>query len=149
MRILVDAHALIWYVDQDHLLVPPHAAITSANNYIFLSAATIWEISIKVGLRKLSLSLPYRQWMNKAIAAFRLTSLPITVEYAGAQAALPQHHGDPFDRMLVAQALSERLPVVSAMQCSISMERLGFGAWPSQEPIGPSTAGAGQTARAI
>ncbi len=115
MRILVDAHALIWYVDQDQLFsTDAHAAITSANNDLFLSAATIWEISIKVGLRKLSLSLPYRQWMNKAIADLRLASLPIIVEYANAQAALPRHHGDPFDRMLVAQALSERLPIVSA-----------------------------------
>ena len=115
MRVLVDAHALIWYVDQDHLLsTTAHAAITSAGNDLFLSAATIWEISIKVGLQKLSLSLPYRQWMNKAIADLRLTLLPITVEYADAQATLPRHHGDPLDRMLVAQALAERLSVVSA-----------------------------------
>ena len=61
MRLLLDSHALIWYVDQDHLLVPAaHAAITDPSNDLLLSAATIWEVPIKVGLGKLSLSLPFR-----------------------------------------------------------------------------------------
>ena len=72
-----------------------------------MSAATIWEIGIKVGLKKLSLSMPYREWMNKAIADLGLTLLPITVEYADVQAGLPKHHGDPFDRLLAAQASRE------------------------------------------
>ncbi len=56
MRLLLDAHALIWYVDQDHLLSRrAHAAITSPSNDLIVSAGTIWEIAIKVGLRKLSL----------------------------------------------------------------------------------------------
>lgn len=115
MRVLLDTHALIWYVDQDHLLsASAHAAITNPDNELFLSAATIWEISIKVGLKKLTLSTSYRQWMNKAIADLGLTLLPITVEYAGAQAELPRHHGDPFDRLLAAQAQVEDVPVVSA-----------------------------------
>ena len=65
MRLLIDSHSLIWYVDQDHLLSPAaHASITDPNNDLLLSAATIWEIAIKVGLKKLSLSMPYREWMN-------------------------------------------------------------------------------------
>ena len=115
MRVLLDTHALIWYVDQDHLLSPSaHAAITSADNDLLLSAATLWEVSIKVGLKKLALSLPYRQWMNKAIADLGLILLPITVDYADVQAGLPRHHGDPFDRMLIAQAQVENVPLVSA-----------------------------------
>jgi PIN domain nuclease of toxin-antitoxin system len=96
MRHLVDAQSLIWYVDQDHLLSPAaHAAITAPANDLLLSAATIWEIAIKTGLKKLALSLPYRQWMNKAIADLGLAVLPITVEYADMQAGLPDHHRDP------------------------------------------------------
>ena len=83
-------------------------------NALLVGAGTIWEISIKVGLKKLTLSMPYRQWISKAIADLGLTLLPITVEYADVQAGLPPHHGDPFDRLLVAQALVENLPIVSA-----------------------------------
>ena len=115
MRVLLDTHALIWYVDQDHLLsASAHAAITNPANELLLSAGTIWEVSIKVGLNKLSLSMPFRQWMNKAIADLGLTLLPITVEYADVHAGLPRHHGDPFDRLLVAQAQVENVSLVSA-----------------------------------
>jgi PIN domain nuclease of toxin-antitoxin system len=112
---LIDTQALIWYVDQDQLLTPvAHAAITDPANDLLLSAATIWELAIKVGLGKLSLSLPYRQWMDKAIADLGLSILPVTVEYAARQASLPAHHKDPFDRLIIAQALVEGFPVASA-----------------------------------
>jgi PIN domain nuclease of toxin-antitoxin system len=89
-------------------------AIADPANDLLLSAATIWEIAIKVGIGKLSLSLPYTQWMDKAVADLGATLLPITVNYAGAQAALPNHHGDPFDRLIVAQAQVENLTIVSS-----------------------------------
>ncbi len=114
MRLLIDTHAVIWYVDQDHLLSPAaHSAITDPANDIVLSAVTIWEVAIKVGLGKLTLSQPYRLWINQALADLGATVLPITVEYADAQAALPMHHRDPFDRLLIAQALVEGVALVS------------------------------------
>ena len=113
--LLLDSHVVIWSVEQDHLLsATTHAAITDPRNDLLVSAATIWEIAIKVGTGKMSLSLPYRQWMTQAIAALRLTVLPITVDYADAQAGLPAHHRDPFDRLIIAQTLTERVTVVSA-----------------------------------
>jgi PIN domain nuclease of toxin-antitoxin system len=115
MRGLIDSQSLIWYVDQDHLLTPAaRAAISDPANNLLLSAATIWEIGIKVGLGKLSLSLPYRLWMDQVITDLSLAVLPITVEYTDAQARLPAHHRDPFDRLLAAQALTDGLAVVSA-----------------------------------
>jgi PIN domain nuclease of toxin-antitoxin system len=115
MRVLIDTHSVIWYVDQDHLLSSTaHAATTDPANDLLLSAASVWEVAIKVGLGKLALSLQYRQWMAKAIADLSLSILPITVEYADVQAGLPQHHRDPFDRLIVAQAISEAIPVISA-----------------------------------
>jgi PIN domain nuclease of toxin-antitoxin system len=113
--LLLDSHTVVWAVDAPTRL-GPHAvaALEDPANELLLSAASIWEIGIKVGLNKLSLSMPYRQWMNKAIADLGLTLLPITVEYADAQAALPRHHGDPFDRLLAAQARVENIPLVSA-----------------------------------
>jgi len=92
MRPLIDTQSAIWYVDQDHLLSSTaHAAITDPVSDLLLSAASVWEIAIKVGLGKLTLSLPYRQWMTKAIADLSLSILPIAVNYADVQAGLPQH----------------------------------------------------------
>src|SRR5260370_33727531 len=115
MRHLIDTQSVIWYVDQDHLISPiAHAAITDPANDLLLSAASVWEIAIKVGLGKLTLSLANRQWMAKAIADLSLVVLPITVGYADVQACLPRHHGDPFDRLIVAQAIAEGIPIISS-----------------------------------
>lgn len=115
MTLLIDAHALIWYVDQNHMLSPAaRAMMGDASNDRLLSAGTIWEIAIKVGLKKIALSRPYRQWMQDAMTGLKATLLPITVDHADIQAGLPDHHRDPFDRLLVAQALVEKLPVISA-----------------------------------
>ena len=115
MRILIDTHALIWYVDQDHLLSQPaRDAITDPDNDLLLSSGSIWEIAIKAGLKKLTLSMAYRDWIQRAIDDLGLSLLPITVDYADAQTLLPNHHKDPFDRLIVAQARVERVPLVSA-----------------------------------
>lgn len=71
------------------------------------------EIAIKAGLGKLTLSVPYREWMDRAIADLGSTILQITVEYADVQTELPNHHRDPFDRMLIAQAMAERIALVA------------------------------------
>ena len=114
MRLLLDTHAIIWYVDQDQLLSSSaHSAIDDPGNDILVSAASIWEIAIKVGLGKLTLSNAYLPWMNQALAALGASILPITIEYANVQVALPHHHGDPFDRCMIAQALFESVQIVS------------------------------------
>ncbi len=114
MRLLLDTHAVLWYVDQEHLLSrTSHAAITDSANDLLVSAGSIWELAIKVGLGKVALSSSYRQWVTQVLADLRASLLPITVEYADAQATLPKHYGDPFDRLLIAQATVERIPVIS------------------------------------
>jgi PIN domain nuclease of toxin-antitoxin system len=114
MRLLLDTQALIWYVDQDHLLSrPAHAAITDPQNDLLVSAASIWEIAIKIGIGKLRLSLPFKPWITKAISDLGLSTLPITIDFADAQASLPLHHGDPFDRLIIAQSLVEAVSIVS------------------------------------
>jgi PIN domain nuclease of toxin-antitoxin system len=82
-------------------------------NELVVSAATVWEIAIKVGIRKLKITGPYRVWMNQALSGLGATLMPITIDYADVQAGLPEHHRDPFDRLLVAQALVEAIPIVS------------------------------------
>ena len=115
MRHLVDAHSLIWALDDPRKLGNRSIAVLEdPANELVVSAGTIWELSIKVGLGKLSLSLPFRTWIEKALVDLGLVVSPITLEVAERQMALPFHHRDPFDRLLVAQCLVEAIPIVSA-----------------------------------
>ncbi len=114
MRLLIDSHALIWAVDDPNRLTAiSSSALQNPRNQLIVSAATIWEVAIKVGTGKLKLSGPYRPWITKAIFDLGATILPITIDYADFQAGLPFHHRDPFDRLLIAQSIVESIPVVS------------------------------------
>jgi PIN domain nuclease of toxin-antitoxin system len=115
MRLLLDSHTLIWSQDDtSQLSSAALAALSDPANDRLVSAATIWEIAIKVGKKRLPLSKPYRQWMETAIADLYLTLLPITLDHAHRQSVLPGHHGDPFDRLLIAQALVEGISIVGS-----------------------------------
>jgi PIN domain nuclease of toxin-antitoxin system len=115
MRHLLDAHSLIWALDNPSKLGA--AAVTALRdpaNPLLISAGTMWELSIKSALGKLTLSLPFRQWMDKAMADLGLTVLAITLDHAERLTGLPFHHRDPFDRLLAAQVLVEQIPLASA-----------------------------------
>jgi PIN domain nuclease of toxin-antitoxin system len=114
VRLLLDTHTVFWSADDpSKVSAAAMTLIQDPANDRLLSAATIWELAIKVGLGKILLSLPYRQWMEKAIIDLKLNILPVTVEYAERQSILPPHHKDPFDRLLIAQAQVEGIPIVS------------------------------------
>ncbi len=115
MRFLLDSHTLIRAVDTPSKVAP--AAMQSMRNPSverFISTATIWEIAIKFGKGNLPLSLPYRLWIDKAIADLNLDVLPITLDHAAFRTTLPFHHRDPFDRLLASQSLVEGIPLISA-----------------------------------
>lgn len=115
MQLLLDSHALIWAVQSPDKLGDLAAlSISNPSHQILISAATIWEISIKVGIGKLTLTTPFRDWMHAAIQALQATTVPISIEHAALQASLPSHHRDPFDRLLIAQALVEQVHLVSS-----------------------------------
>jgi PIN domain nuclease of toxin-antitoxin system len=115
MRLLLDSHTLIWAVDEPTKLGATAAAtLQDPGNDLIVSAGSVWEIAIKVGLKKLTLSRPFRPWIEKAIADLGASLLPITIEHADALVGLPMHHRDPFDRLLVAQSMVEKLLMVSA-----------------------------------
>ena len=115
MRLLLDTHTLFWSVDNpSKVSATAMAALQDSNNDRLLSAATIWELAIKVGQGKIALSMPYGQWMATAIADLKLEILPVTVEYAERQSALPPHHKDPFDRLMISQALVDGIAIVSS-----------------------------------
>jgi len=114
MRHLLDAHALIFALDDPNKLGKRAVAVLEdPDSQLLISVGTIWELAIKTGLGKLSLSLPYRQWLERAVADLDLVVSTITVEVAERQSQLPFHHRDPFDRLLVSQCLVESIPLVS------------------------------------
>jgi len=90
VRVLLDTHTLLWAIDDPAKLGPvATATFHDRANVLLLSAASVWELAIKVGLGKLTLSRPFRNWMDQSLADLGVTLLPITVEYADALAALP------------------------------------------------------------
>lgn len=114
MRLLLDTHALLWFYFADpKLSAAARAAIEAPENVKFVSAATHWEVAIKVGLSKLGLNEPFPDFVQHAIHDQGFLLLPVEPRHSAALIALPLHHRDPFDRMLVAQALVEGLPVVT------------------------------------
>ena len=114
MKLLLDAHTLLWFVwDDAQLTNNAKELITNPANQKFVSAAIYWEIAIKVSIDKLDLGEPYRPFMRREIARNNFDILPISVDHAAAVSVLPFHHRDPFDRMLIAQAMVEQVPIVS------------------------------------
>lgn len=110
MNLLLDTHALLWWLDDDPTLsVDARAAIADPENTVFLSAVVVWEIRIKQGIGKLDLPDDFADALNDQ----QFAELPVSVEHAHAVAGLPTVHRDPFDRMLVAQAMVERLTIVT------------------------------------
>lgn len=107
MRLLLDTHTFIWW-DDDALPKRVTAAIQAADE-VYVSAVTAWEIAIKSALGKIAA----RGTVSDAIADYGFSSLPVTIEHADAIRALPPHHRDPFDRLLVVQAQIEKLAVVT------------------------------------
>lgn len=115
MNILLDTHAFLWFVDDDpRLSQPAQALIEAEESQPFLSAASLWEIAIKISLGKLILKQPYDIFIPHQLALNGISILNITIEHAAAIAILPFHHRDPFDRLLAVQAKIEKMILVSA-----------------------------------
>ena len=117
MRLLLDTHAFLWWLAGDEALSPAaRAAIADEANGVFVSAASAWEIATKHRLGKLPGVAAVVADLDGAIAAQGFEALPIGVRHGQAAGALPGPHRDPFDRMLIAQAMLENLVLVSNEQ---------------------------------
>lgn len=113
MRLLLDTHALIWWLNGDaRLSRAAKAAIGDADNAVYVSAASAWEITTKHRLGKLSAG-PLADDVEREIVNQNFDPLPVTLGHGQRAGALPGPHKDPFDRMLIAQAQAERLALVS------------------------------------
>lgn len=115
MNVLVDTHVWIWSLaDPSRLSAESRSLLSSSRNVVYLSAASAWELAIKAALGKIELPEPVETYVPTRMARQGITALPITHTHALRVSTLPPHHRDPFDRLLIAQALVERLPILTA-----------------------------------
>ncbi len=115
MKLLLDTHAFIYYVDRPDELPPAaRAALEDTSNDLLLSLVSPWEMQIKVALGKLQLGKPVVELVRAELDRGAIRLLPIAIEHIDALSRLPDHHRDPFDRLLVAQAIHGGLRLVSS-----------------------------------
>lgn len=113
MKLLIDTHILIWFLEGSKLLSKSRRQIIiDPNNDIFVSIASLWEMAIKISLGKLTIAKPLAD-VIKQISIENIEILAISPEHIQQVSVLPFHHRDPFDRMIIAQAQIENLSVIT------------------------------------
>lgn len=114
MKLLLDTHAFLWILaDDKHLSPKARRRLDDPRNEVFLSIASVWEMAIKIGLGKLRLDDALEVLVDRGARDNRIALLPITKLHALAVAALPDHHRDPIDRLLIAQANAEDMVLIA------------------------------------
>jgi len=113
-NLLLDTHAILWFLwDDAQLSKQAKSLIENADNRKVVSIASCWEIAIKVGLGKLKLGEPCRSFLPREIGCNNFEILPISLQHATMVDELSHYHRDPFDRLLVVQAMTEGLSLIS------------------------------------
>ena len=114
MNYILDTHTFLWATTDDRRLSGIATEVfTNQHSNLFLSAASVWEIVIKTQVGKLSLPTPVAGYIKRQIVINRAQVLPISFEHVLRIEQLPLHHSDPFDRILAAQSIEEKMPIVS------------------------------------
>jgi PIN domain nuclease of toxin-antitoxin system len=114
VNLLLDTHALVWALaEPERIAEAARREIADSANDVYVSAATAWEIAIKVGLGKLAVAPDLKDWLPDQLSAARFVPLPVSVAHALGVERLPRHHRDPFDRLLIAQAVVEGMTIVT------------------------------------
>jgi PIN domain nuclease of toxin-antitoxin system len=114
MKLLLDTHAFLQFVLNDRQISAIAAdLIVDPVNDVLISAASYWKIAIKISLGKYQLPRSFEAWMQHQIEVNEFEILPIKISHAAVLLTLPFHHKDPFDRLLIAQALVEKLSIIS------------------------------------
>jgi PIN domain nuclease of toxin-antitoxin system len=111
---VVDTHVLLWYVAEDPRLSQlAIRLLEDTNNRVIISIASLWEIAIKTSTGKLNVGAPFREFVAENVTSLGIDVLEIKLEHLEAVSALPFHHRDPFDRLIIAQCLTENLPLLT------------------------------------
>ena len=114
MKVLLDTHAFLWFVNDDPQLSLAAKTLMESEVDLLLSVASLWEISIKVGIRKLDLPKLFDVFIPEQLELNEIELLPIELKHLTPLTSLPLHHRDPFDRLLISQSLVEELTILSA-----------------------------------
>ena len=115
MKVLLDTHTFLWWITDDRRLsLRAREVISNEENELFISAATGWEIAIKVRIGRLELPDDPERFVPEQLRINNFKPLSVGMDHALHVSILPDHHRDPFDRMLIAQAQVEGMPIVSA-----------------------------------
>jgi PIN domain nuclease of toxin-antitoxin system len=115
MRVLIDTHIFIWYIQNSERLPSSIATyINDGRNDILLSIASVWEMAIKQSTGKLNLGLPYASFIEEQMRLNSMELLPLRLDHLEVVTTMPFHHRDPFDRILIAQAMLEDIVIISA-----------------------------------
>jgi PIN domain nuclease of toxin-antitoxin system len=113
-QFLLDTHIFLWFIAGDQRLNPEiRQLITEPDNKILLSIVSIWEIAIKHSLGKLILMKPFDVLIPEQVEENEITIVPISLADLNEVVKLPLHHRDPFDRLLIAQAIQRSIPLIS------------------------------------
>lgn len=114
MKLLLDTHAFLWWIGDDRRLSrPAREAIADPGSEVWFSVASAWEIAIKTGLGRFEAEAPLGRFLEEQTKRNGFRVLPVLLAHAAGVEALPAHHRDPFDRLLVAQSIAEEMTLVS------------------------------------
>jgi len=114
MKALLDTHTFLWAIADEGKLSRRAQQIYTGSNDLWLSVASLWEILIKVQAGRLPLPEPAGPYLVRKLSQNRIEVLPITLDHVLKTESLPFHHRDPFDRMIIAQGIMEKWPIVTA-----------------------------------
>lgn len=113
MKILLDTHAFLWFVNDDAQLSSTARNLIESDTDVWVSMASLWEIAIKVSINKLTLPQPFNEFISQQIQTNEMDILSISLAHLNHLLTLPLHHRDPFDRLLIAQSQVEKVSLVS------------------------------------
>ena len=114
MKLLLDTHSFLWFIGgSPRLGANARTLIEDPSNDVLLSVASLWKMAIKISLHKLTLAQSFETFIPQQLSLNRIELLDVTIRQAAILTTLPFHHRDPFDRLLIAQAQAEDMPIVS------------------------------------
>lgn len=113
MKLLLDTHTFLWFIDDSPRLSARAKVLLESDADLLLSVASLWEFAIKASIGKLKLAQPYNVFVPQQLADNEIEILPISLAHLEIISSLPFYHRDPFDRLIIAQAMIEQLPIIS------------------------------------
>ena len=114
MKALLDTHSFLWFIaGNGRLSRKAQDVILDLDNELILSMASLWEMAIKTSLGKLEFTRPFNEFIPAQLVTHEITTLSVEWPHVNKVVTLPFHHRDPFDRLIIAQAMTENLPIIT------------------------------------